>query len=663
MGFLILRLFSYYIFFFFVCRIRPPMVVVRLGLRLRFTKVPGVQGERVFRDTMTVADPNDHGYQDINDIVEKKLRFMDIPPSDFTVFHRDSKTGDTLVVDDAYWGELLTGLVEAAAAGTSTEAGRETLRADRGDGNEDGDDDVIVERAISFDVEVLRERPLERYLNGEAAVNVLPLTSETLQACTTAGVRLAIAALTCPPKYPNFFIRGVVIAIRFKTPKPNVSVCEIDLCDAEDPQQQITIMTFDASVQKAVRDNLRSDRRQVVELRHVYIRSKNEIDRRFQTNTHPLLIRMDRGSRVEVVQVLPFPVTPRSEQVVTVRENLQPTGLVNLTDLAAARDPYNAQSIPAVPKVQSSLGSSSSSSSIHSGARRTMLSLSSGISPSGTPVSGVVPSQLGEQIRRQQTQFLSKRVREDPMRWGEPDTIYVTARDVRMRDPIMEHEALQEENQKDRIRRRKEVSQTCIICGVNCEDESTLRVVVDLLKNNTRNMGRHIPTMAELRQALSDRRRRKDGKTRERLTCSEHFVDLRTRTVHVVHCRCAHLCTSYQRGAELEDVVFCELPMQTCDLCGMPGASVSCYHPDCHERYHTVCALFSGGYVNFGKKDPYLPCPACPRHTQVVVTASKKTPLLNGQDASSWWEEDEVVFDSRVVEDTDLRDPDENEGA
>ncbi|ESL08684.1 hypothetical protein TRSC58_03610 [Trypanosoma rangeli SC58] len=372
---------------------------------------------------------------------------------------------------------------------------------------------------------------------------------------------------------------------------------------------------------------------------------------------------MDRGSRMEVVQVLPLPVALRSEQVVTVRENLQRTGIVNLSDLAFASEPYNVQPSPNAPKVHSSLGSSSSSSSsMHSGARRTMLSLSSGVSSSAMPVSGVVPSQLGKQIERQQAQFLAKRGREDPVQW-EPDIIRVTAKDVRMRDSIMEHEVFQEENKKDRIRRRKEVSQTCIICGVNCEDEGTLRVVKDLLKNSTRNMGRHIPTMAELRHALSDLRRARDGKSQQRLTCAQHFVDLRTHSVHVVHCRCAHLCTSYQRGAELEDVVFCELPMQTCELCGMPGASVACYHPDCHEKYHTVCALFSGGYVNFGKKDPYLPCPACPRHTQVIVTTSGKAPLLNGRSTSCWWEEDKVVFDSRVVEDTDLRDPDENEGA
>ncbi|RNF11993.1 hypothetical protein TraAM80_00553 [Trypanosoma rangeli] len=198
------------------------MVVVRLGIRLRFTKVPGVQGERVFRDTMTVTDPHDYGYQGIKDVVEKKLRFMDVPPCDFTVFHRDSKTGDTIVVDDPYWGELLTALVDEAAV-TATGTNRETLTGDRVDGRgeeeEEGGDEPIVEKAVSFDVEVHRERPLEPPSSGGPAGTVMPLTSEALQAHTTDGVCLPIAALTCPPKYPRFFHSGCGHCDTFQDPK------------------------------------------------------------------------------------------------------------------------------------------------------------------------------------------------------------------------------------------------------------------------------------------------------------------------------------------------------------------------------------------------------------------------------------------------------------
>uniref|UniRef100_A0A0A9XZ74 Transcription factor 20 n=1 Tax=Lygus hesperus TaxID=30085 RepID=A0A0A9XZ74_LYGHE len=90
-------------------------------------------------------------------------------------------------------------------------------------------------------------------------------------------------------------------------------------------------------------------------------------------------------------------------------------------------------------------------------------------------------------------------------------------------------------------------------------------------------------------------------------------------------------------------MVLCDLAMQVCSLCGLAGATVACYHPDCGEMYHMVCALFSNGYVNFGQKDPYLPCPACPRHTLVKIrkrprtppnrdSLSNSTPFCNGTD-------------------------------
>jgi hypothetical protein len=129
-----------------------------------------------------------------------------------------------------------------------------------------------------------------------------------------------------------------------------------------------------------------------------------------------------------------------------------------------------------------------------------------------------------------------------------------------------------------------------------------------------------------------------------------------------VHPRCAHLCSAYQSGTELEDIAECELDMNVCALCGMPGACVACYHPQCKEVYHVVCALYSGGYVNFGQRDPFLPCPACPRHTQVPMSKKRREVGSNvlHVDHSCW--EDGVAFDSRVVESTDLRDPDENDG-
>mmetsp|Transcript_73587 Transcript_73587/g.85489 ORF Transcript_73587/g.85489 Transcript_73587/m.85489 type:complete len:106 (+) Transcript_73587:3-320(+) len=101
-----------------------------------------------------------------------------------------------------------------------------------------------------------------------------------------------------------------------------------------------------------------------------------------------------------------------------------------------------------------------------------------------------------------------------------------------------------------------------------------------------------------------------------------------------------------------------------CSLCGQTGATVQCYHPECREAYHVLCAIFSNGYVNFGQRDPFLPCPACPKHTHVKcpdidaivepsgqLTSSRKRP--RSVDGSS------VSFDSSIVESGDLRDPDD----
>lgn len=97
--------------------------------------------------------------------------------------------------------------------------------------------------------------------------------------------------------------------------------------------------------------------------------------------------------------------------------------------------------------------------------------------------------------------------------------------------------------------------------------------VRSLLTANRQNRGTHIPTITELCHALSDRRvhpslnKRQSGKD-ERVVCQAHFVNLEHKSLHVIHPRCAHLCTAYQRGKEIEDFVLCELNMQICSLCG-----------------------------------------------------------------------------------------------
>lgn len=716
---------------------------VRVAIRLRFTKLPNVTGERVFKDALTFAEPEDCSYQDLSDLVEKKLTFMEVPPSDFTVLFREDN-GDLVVVDTAYFSELLQQWKRTAEQTRMTRPLQEAQNPftedenSRGSGHSGSSESVLEAAAVTFEVEVNKIRSLvslDGGLSGELApvptvavggvaspvvpgtvggpvARQVPLTAEnlakatlrltppvimsgsdTLQPTTTGPLaspssspfsHVFVGDLTCPPASPSFLLRCVVLAVRFKMPRPDVTVAEIDLCDAVHPSQQITAVTFDATVQKAIRENLRSDHRQVVELSQLYVRRKNDVDRRFQTNAHPLLLRMDRGSRITVIRILPVPVALQPEAVVTVSDTAQrTTSVVNLCDLVGtARGSPGSSLAHLAPTAAFPLSggstsnscsgvapalaaASSSSSSSHSGGqRRTVFSFvsgggSSGSGGGGAPVAGVIPSLLGQQLRSQQEQYVNRRPVEEELPF-EPGVPHVTRRDVRQREPLVEQHTNKEVLRKERIRRRVEVSQTCLLCGLNCEEEEACMAKVRrLLEASSRNRGKQIPTIEALKAALSDRRGVPPGKTPTRLLSQATFVDLVTKSVHTVHIRCAHLCTSYQSGKDLEDFVLCELNMQVCTLCGLPGATVSCYHPDCNEMYHTVCALYSGGYVNFGKKDPYLPCPACPRHTQVVVSTSRKQDVLL-TDPSCW--EDGIAFDSRVVESTDLRDPDQNGG-
>ncbi|KAK7195709.1 PHD-like zinc-binding domain containing protein [Novymonas esmeraldas] len=741
---------------------------VRVGLRLRFVKLPQVDGERVFRDVIAFAEPDDIGYDDLRALVEAKIHFMELGHRDFTVFHAEESTGDRLVVDTAYFGTLARQWARKAAKArpqphhapapvirgpallgespvlphhSAPQAPSEygalsaspTNHRHESSGNF-GDDEEDDERPPDvlqcFEVELhgnksgsadpaallgrLGSAPLA------AAASSMPfatLTRENLArlctsdrvTCNAAAVPVASAAaaappsasspdlpnasgeavlvrvreLTCPPVHARFYLRCVVLAVRFKTPKPGVTVAELDLGDAADVAEAITAVTFDEAVHKAVRDHLRGDRRQVLELRQVYVRRKSDVDVRYQTNPHPLLLRLDRSSKLEVVRILATPAPlPGSGAVVTVRDRLDSAGVVDVSHIIQhqqQQQQYRSHPRPggAVIGLPSSESGASvngggggaypptwSSSSSSSGPRRTTFTMSHASGNAGASaalVSGVVPSILGNELRHRQEMLLRQQRPADAAA-PEPGMPLVTAHDVREREPLIEQHANREEERKQRIRRKAEVSTQCLLCGLDCSDEATCMAVVrQQLTRSSRNRGSHVPTFEQVKQDLCDRRRVPAGEAATRLLCAHTFVNSATRTVHVVHPRCAHLCTAYQGGDELEDIVVCDLSMNVCALCGMPGACVGCYHPQCTEMYHVVCALYSGGYVNFGQRDPYLPCPACPRHTQVVVPARKPPgSVVLHVDHSCW--EDGVAFDSRVVESTDLRDPDENDG-
>ena len=733
----------------------PPRV--RVCLRLKFVKLPNIDSERVFRDSLAFSDPDDRSYDDLRAIVEAKITFMELPLSEFTVFYTEEATQDRLVVDNALFSSLLRqwsrkaakqrrnspcAAVAPALLGDSASQCDDNvdkqLRASIGDDNDDDDDDDThpPDVVASFEVELTRlsgggginarapaamttvfpavpnlvrssafpvasatpppptasppstqlaaltrenlsrlcEAKTNSHANSSAADPSVNVSASPLD--PNADVHVRVHDLTCPPTHVKFFLRCIILAIRFKTPKPGMTVAELDLGDADDVTQAITAVTFDEVVHKAIRDHLRGDRRQILELRQVYVRRKNDVDMRYQTNPHPLLLRLDRSSKLEVVRILATPAPqPGSAGVVTVREQLGSAGVVDVTQLMGLQQRRHGSRVGGVLVSESGASAgplhggaypaATSSSSSSSGPRRTTFTMSGtsgNVGASVALVSGVVPSAFGQELRTRQEQLIRQTppVATAPL---EPGVPIVTARDVRQREPLVEQHANREEQRKQRIRRKTEVSTRCLLCELDCNDEQACMAIVrQLLSKSLRNRGTHIPTFGELKLYLCDSRRVPPGKYPTRLLCAHTFLNGSTRTVHVVHPRCAHLCTAYQTGSELEDIAESELEMNVCALCGMPGACVACYHPQCTEVYHVVCALYSSGYVNFGQRDPFLPCPACPRHTQVPLAKKKREDGSNvlHVDHSCW--EDGIAFDSRVVESTDLRDPDENDG-
>lgn len=299
--------------------------------------------------------------------------------------------------------------------------------------------------------------------------------------------------------------------------------------------------------------------------------------------------------------------------------------------------------------------------------------------------------------------------------YEEPGVRTVTDQDVRQRDVQLERSDQAVEASKQKIRHRQPLSTKCAICEFDGESPAvSLEVLHDRLKRHPRRGGKSIslPMFEEVMNAVSDKRSlyqvlssnpmqvTASGATAPppvRYYCKVRVADLLTKTLHVVHPRCAHICTPYQRAqVALEDLSF-HKSMAQCDLCGMTGATVACYHPECKEQYHSLCAMFSMGHVNFGIRDPALPCPSCPRHVQVFNLLDKlplmtrnhnkgppsKRPrggveegglqLVREEDrsGSSVWmrsgddvdedgdEGDHILFDSAIVEKGDLRDPDD----
>lgn len=197
---------------------------------------------------------------------------------------------------------------------------------------------------------------------------------------------------------------------------------------------------------------------------------------------------------------------------------------------------------------------------------------------------------------------------------------------------------------------RRELTDKCFICEMDLEDDADIAKLYSRLQKFARKVP--MPTPERVRELMADRRTQLPDFVEDRFYCTTTFVNTTTKRLHRVHCRCAHVCTEYQRGDDLRTIVAMAFA-NDCALCGEGGACMRCTNPECEEWYHTTCAIFSNGYVNFDIRDPYLPRPACPRHTNPNPSANRTIRLAwvphSGGEA----------FDSAVVDRYDLRDPDD----
>jgi hypothetical protein len=233
-----------------------------------------------------------------------------------------------------------------------------------------------------------------------------------------------------------------------------------------------------------------------------------------------------------------------------------------------------------------------------------------------------------------------------------------TQNDIKTRDRHNNETAAADEIEDDRRRRKRAPDDnTCLLCKVNLDCVVSIRALfARLLKlkrrvNNRITDDEFLPDIPTMLSTLCEQR---DG-WEPRLMTHHVFVEPNvTRKLWRAHVRCVHICETYQQ----ENDIFGAFMLQAhCCGCGEEGATVKCYHPTCDEWFHSSCALFSRGWVDFGEHDPVNPVAACPRHAGVHTAPAlpEKRKTKRRQETQ---EDDDVVFDSRVALD-DLRDPDE----
>lgn len=657
---------------------------VNIRLKLRFHNLPFATKDDEVRTFMQYLEHVEMGFCDMQMVastVDSKLVQLGVPHLDYRVLHRivDAATGseELVEVDDGYWGMLMRDVV-SGGGGSQEPLIELMIRVGRAAPTSPA-------AAVSNVSEFANRSYSDGHLPHTAAVTALTrdaLHTAALQAPALAtsspDMALRVMDLLEQPPYSQFHVVGVIAEIRLK----RHPILEADLCDEHDPTARITLVCFDEHITNHLRRTLRGNLTERVEVRGVSVVRKSGRDIQYQSNHHPMLLRVAPQSfSMRVVGYIAGGLALHNTGAA--HPDLAPPQVVEIAPrraVAALGSSAPHSSAPTTtflslktlrPSTPSSNGASGSNASVGSGGSggsqsgRTMLNLMGAVQRPGMGSSTSSSSAVAAVAPYQEQ--------------GVPQVGTV---DVHQRDDNIDRSERKIEALKNRIHAatKQRPSTRCILCHVDVEaPQESMEMVKEMLTKSRANRGKYIPQFPELLQALADRRSLYTSTNTtssiapgggsggvgniSRYYCKARFVDLLSGTCHLVHPRCAHICEAYQRGqVTIEDIPL-HMGSRVCCLCQGAGATVKCYHPECKEEFHVVCALFSHGYVNFGKRDPLLPVPACPKHTQV------KCPTLMCRDENATAADrkrrrddelsDQVLFDSSVVERGDLRDPDE----
>lgn len=634
--------------------------------------IPG--GKRSFVDFLYLDEHFDVVY--LQDAIRNKLRSIECDNVDFEIL------SNGFVVDDAYFQDILGKALNKKRQLTSTSGssggGGLTLLTNSsmntlsgGGGIQLGSNGEV--ENWSFDVHIKKKRlTLESlsHLGGSSSGDlrqqaepqnrrqppavVKPSAQQVSALSAHLSDRSAVPLVTISALAGNLQRGKWRLQARVKTVRRKTDmIAECELADMYLQHHVVSLITFRREcIDKLF--NLKPNA--CIQLWNIQCIPKSDRDKQFSTNSHIMKLVFDEGSEVTVID---DPVISGDGQLQaiglkTFRPHPSgPAGLSAFGTVSSAPSTSNWQSnqigqpdndatstigggssLAATARTgtigaSSLVTSASTSNSMQNKPTRTLLfqtvsttGLPNTIGGAATPLTPATPAAVAKPVVDARDDYLTFRT---------------------------ETEAFEADRMKKKLRR--EISDKCFICDLDLEDDEDIEILTRRLKSFRKSVP--VPSKETIRALMTDKRTLIPEFEEDRIYCKTTFVNTVTKRLHRVHCRCAHLCSDYQLGrAKLAEVISMAF-MNTCALCGEAGACTACGNPECDEMYHTTCAIFSNGYVNFDIRDPYLPRPACPRHTNPNPSTNRSIRLSwipsNGTEA----------FDSACVHRHDLRDPDD----